>query len=326
MRVNTTEVVDRGNRPNVSQRIGLRTYFINDGAYVDPYEVCSVKLFARSDTLSPKTVLDSDNLVSTTPLMAFGASAAGGGGINVHCTRPVGMTGTCENAFNPTNYVPGDTTASGIYRIAAGDYVVVLDQTLALSGWDYTTSTQVAASSLSSVGEYVDLWTVKLNEASKAQVITNQFDLNEDTFFAFTEPLLLTTSNKLMNKHVRLGETVDLKISTETTIQNRDISRSIQDIFKQSVVTEGEVEIRKVNQDVNFAGPFTVSSYDETGPDVRITSDNTLILNWDTSLIKDLPAFTDGTFGSLTGTYSIQVKYSLLNETIISPLFYLTVS
>ena len=195
-----------------------------------------------------------------------------------------------------------------------------------MSGWDYTTNTQVAASSLAYVGEYVDLWTVKLNEASKAQVITNQFDLNEDTFFAFTEPLLLTTSNKLMNKHVRLGETVDLKISTETTIQNRDISRSIQDIFKQSVVTEGAVEIRKVNQDVNFAGPFTVLSYGQTGPDVRITSDNTLILNWDTSLIRNLEAFTDGTFGSLTGTYSIQVKYSLLNETIISPLFYLTVS
>ena len=54
---NTQVVVDRGNRPNVSQRVGLRTYFINDGAYVDPYEISSVQLFTRSaHPLSPYTV------------------------------------------------------------------------------------------------------------------------------------------------------------------------------------------------------------------------------------------------------------------------------
>ena len=51
MEVNGTPVVDRGNRPNVSQRVGLRTFFINDGAYVDPYEISSVKLFCSSDGL-----------------------------------------------------------------------------------------------------------------------------------------------------------------------------------------------------------------------------------------------------------------------------------
>ena len=197
-----------------------------------------------------------------------------------------------------------------------------------MSGWNETNSSAVCVSSLSSVGDYVDLWTVKLNAASKYQVITNRFSLNEDTFFAFTEPLLLTTSNKLMNKHVRLGERIDLKMSTETTIQNQDIPLSIQNIFKNSIITSGSVEIRKVNQDPNFDGPFTVSSYAETSGSniVTISGDNTLILNWDTTKIKTLSAFTNGTFGSITGTYSVQGKYNLLNETIISPLFYLTVS
>ena len=310
MQLNNTTLVDRGNRPNISQRIGLRTFFINDGAYVDPYEISGVGLFTKSDTLSPKTVIGVENLVSSTPLMQFGAS---------------GETLTSHDNFDVTNYVPS-ITASGIYRISTGEYVVVLDETLALSGWDYTTNTQVAASSLSAVNDYVDLWTVKLNSASKYQVITNQFSLHEDTFFAFTEPLLLTTSNKLMNKHVRFGEKINLKIGTEVTIQNQDIDKSVQNIFKDSCITNGAVEIRKVNQDSAFDGPFVVASFSDTSSGVDITKDNTLLFNWDTTTLTELPSFTSGSFGSLTGTYSVQVKYTLLTQTIMSPLFYLTVS
>ena len=313
MQVNNIQVVDRGNRPNVSQRIGLRTFFMNDGAYVDPYDISSVQLFTREDTLTPLTVLyASSNLVSATPLMQFGAS---------------GEARTTHTNFDEDKYVPS-ITASGIYRLGVGDYVVVLDQTLNLSGWDNASETQLSVSSLSAVNHYVDLWTVRLSEASKYQVITNDFSLHENTFFAFTEPLLLTTSNKLMNKHVQLGEKIDLKISTETTIQNSDIPHSIQNIFKDSVITAGAVEIRKVNQDPHFDGPFTVFAFADTEGNntVNITKDNTLIFNWDTTAIKNLSAFTNGTFGSITGTYSVQVKYTLLNETIISPLFYLTVS
>ena len=57
MQLNNTVIVDRGNRPNVSQRVGLRVFFINDGAYVDPYEISSVQLFKKSDTLTPNTVI-----------------------------------------------------------------------------------------------------------------------------------------------------------------------------------------------------------------------------------------------------------------------------
>jgi len=299
--VNTTTVVDRGNRPNVSQRVGLRTFFINDGAYVDPYEISSVKLFKSSDTYTPYDIFDDENLVTSVPLMAYQAS---------------GETLTNGSNFNVTNYTPG-VMASGIYKLGVGDYIVVLDQTLALSGWDYTTSTQVAASSLSAVDSYVDLWTVKLNAGSKYQVITNDFNLYEDTFFAFTEPLLLTTKNKLMNKHVRFGEVIDLKVATEVTVQNKNITNAVQNIFKDSAVTDAIITIKKVNQDPAFDGPFAVIS----GGTMSITRDNTLIYNWDTGTITG-----GSTFGSITGTYSVQVTYTLLNETIISPLFYLTVS
>ncbi len=236
-----------------------------------------------------------------------------------------GDTETTSPKFNPSNYVPS-VTASGIYRLKQGDYVVVLDETLNLSGWDTTTSSQLSVSSLSAVDQYVDMWAVKLDAASKYQIITNNFSLYEDTFFAFTEPLLLTTRNDLMNKHVRLGEILDLKVTTETTLQNKNIDKSIQNIFKESVITSGLMEIRKVNQEISVDGPFTVSSFAGTAGKVDITTDNTLLMNWDTSLLKNIPSFTAGTFGSLTGTYSVQVKYNILNQTFISPLFYLTVS
>jgi len=324
VQVNNTEVVNRDNRPNVSQRVGLRTFFINDGAYVDPYEISSVQLFARSVTLSPKTVLDADQLVSVTPLMAFAASGSLGlGSPTVHCTETSPTAAPCNlaaNGFDPAGYNPA-ITASGIYRVGVGEYVVVLDQTLSLSGWDYTTSTQVAASSLSLVNNYVDLWTVKLDSASKYQVITNQFALNEDTFFAFTEPLLLTSSNKLMNKHVRYGEKIDLKVSTEITVQNKNIPESVQNIFKDSAVTTATVAIKKVNQDPTFDGPFTVIG----GGVMQITGDNTLMYNWDVAASITAAATSIG-FGSKTGTYSVQVTYTLLKETVISPPFYLTVS
>jgi hypothetical protein len=318
VQINNTVVVDRGNRPNVNQKVGLRTYFINDGAYIDPYEISGVSIFPLNKTLTPKSVVGADGIITAVPDMQFGASGA---------TRPVGAADS--SSFDVSNYVPA-TTASGIYRIKQGEYVVVLDGTLNLSGFDsYEGST--VGNSASSVGKYVDMWTVKLAQASDYQVFTNNFDLNEDTFFTFTEPLLLTTSNKLMNKHVRLGEKVDLKLSTETTIQNEDILHSVQNIFKDSVITSATVEIRKVNQDLHFDGPFTVSSFAEstataTNQPVTITQDNTIILNWDTTSLKNLTSFQNGTFGSLTGTYSVQAKYTLLNELIISPLFYLTVS
>tara|TARA_R110000850_G_scaffold35430_3_gene94433 strand:+ start:1070 stop:2029 length:960 start_codon:yes stop_codon:yes gene_type:complete len=319
MQVNNTVVVDRGNRPNMTQRVGLRTYFINDGAYIDPYEISGVSVFSKSATLSPNSVIGANNNITSVPIMQFGASGA---------TQPVGAVDS--SAFDVSNYVPS-VTASGVYRIKQGEYVVVFDQTLALSGWDDYNASTVQAATASSVGDYVDMWTVKLAQASDYQVFTNTFTLNEDTFFTFVEPLLLTTSNKLLNKHVRLGEKVDLKVTTETTVQNQDILHSVQNIFKESVITSATMEIRRVNQDLHFDGPFTVSSFSDTAATptsnpVTITQDNTLILNWDTTTIKDLVSFQNGTFGSLTGTYSVQAKYTLLNELIISPLFYLTVS
>ena len=310
MQLNNTTLVDRQNRPQVNQRVGLKIYFINDGEYVDPYEVSSVKLFKKSAIVSG-TVLDSDErLVSSTPLMTFAAP---------------GATLTSDSAFDTSNYTPA-TDASGIFRVSKGEYVVVLDQILDSSGFDATTSDVGKSTNLSSVTDYVDIWAVKLTSSSKYQVIINDFKLYEDTFFAITEPLQFKPSNTLHNKHLRLGEKVDLRIGTEIGVMNQDVTEEVKNIFKTSVINNASFEIKKVNQDHNFDGPFTVSGYADTSSLTSISSDNTITMNFDTNNLTSLEAFQLGNFGSVTGTYSVQVKYNLLNQTIISPLFYLTVS
>ena len=75
MQLNSTAVVDRNNRPNIGQKVGLRAFFLNDGAYSNPYEISSVSIFTKGANISPSTILDSTTLlVSATPLMHFEAS------------------------------------------------------------------------------------------------------------------------------------------------------------------------------------------------------------------------------------------------------------
>ena len=303
MLVNNTQVIDRYNRPQVNQKVGLRTFFINDGLYVDPYEISSVQIFTKADTLSPKTVLGSDNLVSAVPLMAFAGTAQNAQGDWAHCTRPTGVTeGACASAFAEAQYPDGGATdASGIYRLGVGDYVCILDNSLNLSGWDYDSSTQVA-------------------EGSTYQVLSNEFSLYENTFFQVTEPLMMTSKAKLLNKHVRFGEVIDLKVTTENTIQNKNIPQSMQNIFKDSVISSAVVEIAKVNYEPAYRGPFVITP--AGGATMQITGDNTMLYSWDT----DSTITASNTFGSGLGTYSVQVSYTILNQTFVSPLFYLTVS
>jgi hypothetical protein len=54
--INNITVVDRHNRPQVDQKVLIRTYFVNDGQYVDPYAVSSVHIFDRAYNLAPSTV------------------------------------------------------------------------------------------------------------------------------------------------------------------------------------------------------------------------------------------------------------------------------
>ena len=310
MLVKSYTAYDRHNRPSLLQPVGLRCFFVNNGQFQDPYQISSVSVFRLDDNTSPSTVLTSASLLdpslaSSVVKMAFKNAA----------------TVTTNANFNASNYTPG-ALANGIYKLSTGEYVVVLNGQVPLSGvYEGTTIPNTA----STVGDYIDVWTVRWAQNSDWQVFINDFTLFRDTIFTSTEPLLVTTTNKLINKHIKLGSKIDLKVVTEVNIANKDITRGVKNIFEDAAITSAQIQIVKLNDDYTLPARVTVSSFSDTTNYVDVISDNTIILNWDTNNLYTLPSVATGTFGPLTGTYCIQAKYGILNQTIVSDLMYVIV-
>jgi len=316
MQLNGTSVVDRNNRPTVLQKVGLRAFFINDGVYVDPHEVSAVTIFDKSANFTPSTILD-DNLIS---------SGITSGIIRMNFA-PSGEDGGFP-AQDPSGYNPGTdiTSTSGVYRVDKGEYIVVLDGTQDISGvYNLHGSSVVVPNTASAVKDYIDVWTVMLAEGSTYQSIISNFHLYDDTFFVVTEPLLLTASNKLINKHVTLGSKENIKVTTEVTINNKTIDSSVTNLFRDSAIINAQMKIEKLNEGTEtLPAHVDISGYSDTSALIDITSDNTMVLNFDTTTLATHPNVAD--FGGLVGQYRLTVKYNLLNELIVTPPLYFTIS
>ena len=301
---------ERHENPPAGGKIGLRALFYNDGQLVDPVDVSAVSVFKYSDYSSSALFTPTDNLLSATPLMQFAPSGSTPDSTTIYGADwgdPVGVGGL------DFQY------ASGIFKVGTGDYVAPLRLDKALSGnWEGTLLE--ASSNVSSAVSYIDVWTVKLLAGSQYQSIIHKWSLHEDTFFSVTEPLIVKTSTKLSNKHLRLGEIIDLKAPVEITIENRNISQAVINTLKSTLITDGAFKITKVNDNTSLDGPFVVSSFSDTLGSVKVTSDGTLVFTWDTSQIP-----TSSSFGEAKGTNAIQVKYSANGQTVISPRFYVSV-
>jgi hypothetical protein len=338
MQLNNTTLVDRYNRPSVGGKVAVRTLFINNGEFIDPYDVSSCTIFARNSNLTPSSVLDStDGLIKAVPsdldtstvVMSFGVSGNPGlgnlphDGVHPRVTSqysgwvsPIATTANGGDSFSTQGYFP-HTQASGIYRVGVGDYVCVLDGTLDLSGgfnnrYEYQEGITVA-NAASAVLDYIDVWTVKLFQESEYQVFINSFSLYNDTFTTITEPLLITTRNKLLNKKLRYGEKVTMKVTTDITVQNSTLPEETKNILRDYQITSPEITINKVTDDsVNQAPWSNVVS----GAAATTTTDNTILYTYDT---------TSGS-ASGAGTYFAIVSYSYLTEDFVSPPFYFTIT
>ncbi len=336
--VNQTSVNDRHNRPSVLSRVLLRSFFIDDGIPRNPYAIRSVHIFNKNDHIAPNTVLGDDGLISEEgaekSLMVFGPAAEGGETFIASNFDEGNYTG------EPIDYAEPDfsnTGTSGIYNLGMtpGEYAVVLDGYNAglISGVDRVNQF-IVQNTASSTAEYIDVWTVKFSPNSDWQVVINDFELFADTFVTLTQPLLLTAKNKLFNRRIRLGSDVAIKVGTEITIQNRDIDEATKNALKGSSVSGVEIKMHKHNEDVNLPARVLVAS----SADVEVTSDNTIVWNFDTTDLRgkrpgdtydegeEAPIFNDDDLGSRTGTYSIQVSYDLIDQHIVSPLFYLIIN
>ena len=317
MKLNGIGIVDRHNRPTVIQKVALRAFFVNDGEYYDPFSISGVTLFTKASNESPSSILETSSGLLKTDLdttlikMNFAPSAKDAGA-----------------ALDPSSYQPATdvSSLSGVYRVKQGEYVCVLDGTQNQSGvYSFYGSDVIVKNTADAVTDYIDVWTVKFNENSNFQALINGFHLYSDTFFATTQPLIFTASNRLVNKHLTLSSIQDLKITTEVTIANKDVDDSIKNIFKDSAITSAMLQIDKVNEgSVSLPARVNVSSYDDTTSTVDVTSDNTIIFRFDTTTLTTHPSIAQ--FGGVVGTYLVTAKYTLLDQTIITKPYYFTIS
>jgi len=320
MQLNGETLVDRFNRPSVNGKVAVRTLFINDGVFIDPYDVSACTIFAKVSNETPAFIADSTDGViksdaTSSVLMNFNISgnpvaADGHDGIFPSVTS----NKLADTLWFPP-YVPGDR-ASGIHRVGVGDYVAVLDGSIDLSGtydmrYPYQGGIEVA-NGASSVQDYIDVWTVKLYSGSEYQLFINSFSLYNDTFTTITEPLLITTRNRLLNKNLRFGEKLDMKITTDITVQNSTLSEETKNILKDYPITNPLVTVKKVNDDsVNQAAWTTIQ---ENQP-ATLTTDNTILYTIDTVGLA-----------LSVGTYFITAKYSYLTQDFVTPPYYFTIT
>tara|TARA_R110000782_G_scaffold184388_2_gene274671 strand:+ start:32645 stop:33580 length:936 start_codon:yes stop_codon:yes gene_type:complete len=303
MIINTISVDTRHNRPSVLGKTALVTYFINDGQYTDPYEISGVSIFAAESNWAPSSVVTNDGEIdsdfSSVVLMHF---------------APSGSADVTDIGFNPSSYSAG---ASGIYRISEGVYATVLDTAAASAVFNLSADNPIE-NRVSAIGSYLDVWTVRRKAGSDLDTLINEFSLTEDRFFTVTEPLLFHVNTKLANNHIVLGSKVDIRLTNEVTLENANIDRSIINLFKQSLVIDPAIEIIKLNDDRNLASRVTVSGFAATSSLCDVTAGNTVIYNFDTSLLATHPNMLDGTFGSQRGAYIVRLKFNALDQIIYS--------
>lgn len=312
MLINNISVNDRSSNPPVLSKVGLRVFFLQDGKYFDPYQISSVSLFKASDNYSPEHILDTEELISSSVsshiLMNFANTIAN----------------TNNASFNPQNY--NGFGESQIYRLGLGDYVVVYDGVSDQSGTlNLFGLNQTIENTVSNIGDFMDVWTVKMFENSEFETIINYFKLTRGNIQTLTEPIMFRTRNRLFNNTIQLGSKVDVKIGTDLTIENTALAEEVRNTIRDSVINNASIEIVKLNNEVNLPARVTVSSFADTSALTRITQGDTIVFTWDTELLKGINQALMGNLGSIKGTYYIQAKYNLFNERILSPLMHLTV-
>lgn len=338
---NNITVVDRHQRPNVLNKVLLRTFFINDGQLQDPYQVSSVSVFSLPQGTSPSGFLNSNNTIDNTKtLEANMVFQPSDGGVVLADTGAIseqfalsGYTGALGHFPEGGTDISGQPCSgvSGIYRIGTGEYGVVLDGLIGsgLSGVNNVTTVEPGIygnikNTASAANTYIDIWTVKITNNSFWKTYINYFELYEGGFFTTTQPLLLTTKNNLTTKRVVMGSIVDLKVTTDITVGNRAIDSSIRNIMSNAAIYNPSFKIMKVDQQTpTYPSRVNVLNFDSQ-QDIDITSENTLIFRLDTTNLLTTTAPSELT--TPVGTYAVQVKYTLLKETIVSPMMYFTVS
>ena len=292
---NNTTVIKRYNRPSVLFPTQLDNYFANNGTYFDPNSVSAVYIFPDTGATngSPDIYINRDStaigVVSAYGLIHTSALSSVVAYFDVSNS---GWPGVGGDILNPSDYTPGDgSSVSSIYSGISGQYTVIAD-----GAGDFT--------GLSSTGKYFDAWLVRDFSSSYYRLYWNKFELFNDRIISYTEPFQTTAKCSLNQKYISLSSIVTLRVDTDVFLANRELSEADKNIWRDSVITSGQIRIGKRNPRTTGVNTNIVSWTDVDD----ISSDDTMLYRWDTTSLE-------------TGDYIVQVKFNLLDQVIYSEEF-----
>ena len=297
---NSSSVTARFNRPSTTGRTLLEFQYLKNGAYADPYKVETCHIFPLGTSGTGDEYLDLSANSSNYGLVASSMEASGK-------SLMVFSGNAAESA-----YVDAVTTSS-IFKKSTGKYAVVLKP--GLKWVELTTGSHASPNTYnsSSVGKYFDIWTVQDQENGQRVTFVHSFELFDDTIISLTEPMMVTTRQKLVQKHINKNAKIDLQIMTDHTVTNANITEEIKNIFTNAVLDNAAIRIIKYKDDMTTGSPFTeIQAWTSTG--VTVNSNDTILYTWDT-------ASSDVT----TGTYEVQTSSTLLGQNVMSDKFTLVV-
>jgi hypothetical protein len=165
-------------------------------------------------------------------------------------------------------------------------------------------------------------------EGSKAQIYVNTFNLDTANVFTTSEPIEVTTQNKLVNRYIDVGSKEKLRMKTHLVIDNEPIRESLRNLMETgSLLQSPEIKITKLNETPNLTSRVVVTGSGGTpgfiSSGVEVDSHGTISYLWDTNAIAAISA--EDNLGSTTGVYEVQAKFTILDSTIYSPKFKLIV-
>ena len=288
---NGYSVVKRYNRPSILLRTQLEMYLTNNGTYFDPDDISACYILPDTGTTNGSPDADINRTASDVGTPAYGK------------LNDVGLSAvvaTYEGSALESEYNPDlGENVSSIFSADQGKYTIIAD------GTHFPEYSSLGISD----GKYFDAWLVRDFSATDAssgyKLYWNQFTVFNDRVVTFTEPYQITTKSKLTQKYIELSSVVTLRVTTDTFVANRNMSRDLKEIFRDSILTNGEIRIRKRN-------PYTSGEIstvlDWTSEGVDISSDNTLLYTWNTAALEK-------------GDYIVEVKYQVLEQTFYSDEF-----
>lgn len=322
---NDITVINRANRPSPISPCKIDFIWIKDGSYQNPFQVCSVHIFPNVQFGSANPYVD---LTPGGPNYGLVSSTATNYIFRNYSRNPEGIRNgfdaSMEGMAEEVDYVGGNS-ASAIFKTGDGNFTVILQpeaEYFPISvGADWL---PVYGNSASATGDYIDIWTLVDVEGSRAQIYANSFKLNSASVVAITEPLLVTPTNKLIQRYIEVGSKEKLRVKTELVVDNEPISDSLRNLLETgALLSNPQMRIVKLNESPELTSRVMIQDFADTEATIQIDSQNLISYLWDTTTIA--PKDGNDVLGGSRGVYEITVKYDILTESFYSTKFKLIV-